>query len=137
MDTSNLSIDALGFDELVDTAADILETADLIGGALSDGFQITDLGVLLSVAPKAAEIKRDGKQAVNELLDLDADEAAKAASAIAERTGKPTTGIINRVNEAFTLSARTYRQVTDGYNLVQDWARWGRSLRNVNQPIGV
>lgn len=126
----------LGFDELVDTAADILEAADQIGGALSDGFQITDLAALLSVAPKAAEIKRDGKQAVNELLDLDPDEAEQASQAIAARTGKPATGIINRVNVAFTLSARTYRLVTDGYNLAQDWARWGKSLRTVNQPIG-
>lgn len=119
----------LGYDELVDTSVDILECADAIGKALSDGAQISDLTVLFQVAPKAAEIKRDGKTAVAQLLDLSTDEAEKAASDIAERTGKPVVGIIARVNEGFTLTVRTYRLVTDGFNLTQDWVRFGKSIR--------
>lgn len=119
----------LGFDEVVDTAVDIIETADALGNALQDGFQISDLTVLLTIAPKAAEIKRDGRTAVNQLLDLTPDEAVQAAAQIAARTGKPATGIIARVNEGLTLTVRTYRLVTDGYNLSQDWVRFGKSIQ--------
>lgn len=124
----------LGFDEVVDTAVDILECADQIGDAVSDGIQISDMGVLFSVAPKALEIKRDGKVAIAQLLDLNPEEAAIAAAQIAERTGKPVTGIIARVNEGFTLTVRTYRLVSDGTHLVQDWVRFGKSIRQSVAP---
>lgn len=124
----------LGFDEVVDTSVDILDAASLIAAALSDGVQISDLGVLFSIAPKVVEIKRDGKAAVAQLIDLSPDEAAEAAIQIAERTGKPATGIIARVNEGFTLTVRTYRLVTDGTHLVQDWTRFVKSIQQSVSP---
>lgn len=124
----------LGFDEVVDTSVDILDAASLIAAALSDGVQISDLGVLFSIAPKVVEIKRDGKAAVAQLIDLSPDEAAEAAIQIAERTGKPATGIIARVNEGFTLTVRTYRFVTDGTHLVQDWTRFVKSIQQSVSP---
>ena len=119
----------LGFDDLVDVAVDILETSGKIGTALSDGIQITDLTVLFEVAPKAADVKKKGKQAVAELLDLTPDEAALAAAKISDRTGHPADGIIARVNEGFTLTVRTYRLTTDGYNLAGDWVRYFKSIK--------
>jgi len=117
-----------GISELVDTAADILETAKTLADAISDGFQITDVTALFAIAPKAVEIKNDWKTAVSELLDLTPDEAAEAARLIAVRTGLPQGGIIARVNEGFTLAARTYGKVKETQYLIEDWGRWGRSL---------
>lgn len=123
-------MDKLNFDELVDTAVDVLEAADALGTALKDGFQITDIGVLLSVAPKAQEIAKDGRQAINELLDLTPDEADLAVAEIAKRTGRNPSGLIIKVNEGFTLTARTYRTVKDGILLASDWQRYAKTLAN-------
>ena len=119
----------MGYEELVDTAVDILETAEVLQTAFSDGVQITDVAVLFATAPKITEIAKDGRKAVEELLDLNADEAELAAAEIARRTGKPQQGIIARVNEAFTLAARTYGTYRRAELLAKDWQRWAKSLK--------
>lgn len=121
--------DQLGIDELVDTCADLLETADIIIDAAADGIGFDDIGAVLSIAPKVNELRRDYKAAVNELLDLTPEESAEAARRIAARTGKLENGIINRVNEAFVLVARIHRLYTDARNIYDDAARWGKSLK--------
>ena len=118
----------IGFDELVDTAVDTLESAQILADALKDGFQITDLMTLIAVAPKAQEIARDGRTAIDQLLDLTADEADAAALAIAKRTASNPSTVVVKVNEAFTLIARTYRQVTSIRNLVRDYERFAKTL---------
>lgn len=118
----------LGFDEVVDTAVDVIETAQILADALKDGFQITDLVTLIAVAPKAQEIAKDGRLAISQLLDLTADEADEAVAAIAKRTASNPATIVVKVNEAFTLIARTYRQVTNIRNLVRDYERFGKTL---------
>jgi hypothetical protein len=118
----------LGFDEVVDTAVDVIETAQILADALKDGFQITDLVTLIGVAPKAQEIAKDGRLAISQLLDLTADEADEAVAAIAKRTASNPATIVVKVNEAFTLIARTYRQVTNIRNLVRDYERFGKTL---------
>lgn len=123
----------LGIAELIDTAVDILEATDLIATAFADGVQITDGFTLLAVAPKVQEIAKDGRTAIEELLDLTADEADEAAAEIARRTGKAQTGIIQRVNEGFTLCARSYRLYTTGRNLGNDWVRFGKSFKKIDQ----
>lgn len=118
----------LGFDEVVDTAVDVLEAADTLAQSLKDGFQFTDIPALISVAPKAQEIAKDGRTAINQLLDLTPDEAEAAVAEIARRTGRNPSGIIVKVNEGFTLVARTYRTVKNGVLLAQDWQRYAKTL---------
>ena len=118
----------LGIDELVDSGADILEAGDQIATALADGFQITDLGTLLVVSPKIQEIVRDRKQAVAELLDLTPEEATEAARRIAERTGHSSSSIILKVNQAFSLLARTYGQYKEVNYLAADWVNFAKSF---------
>jgi hypothetical protein len=126
----------LGITELVDTAVDIIEGTDALVTAFSDGIQITDAAVLFSIAPKVQEIAKDGRRAVDELLDLTPDEADEAAFEIARRTGKNPNGIINRVNEGFALCARTYRLYTTGRNLGFDWQRYAKSWQRADStPI--
>lgn len=119
----------LGFDEVVDTACDIIESGVIIGVAVEDGIQITDLSALFALAPKAAEIKGDWRKALDQLNDLDPDEAKEAARLIAARTGNPQEGILARVNEAFNIVADAYGWVKQGVYLVQRAVRWGKSLR--------
>jgi hypothetical protein len=121
-------MDNLGFDEVVDTAVDILESAETLASALKDGFQFTDIPALISVAPKAQEIAKDGRTAINQLLDLSPEEAEEAAKQIALRTGKHPSGITVKVNEGFTLIARTYRTIKGGILLTQDWQRFAKTI---------
>lgn len=123
----------LGFDEVVDTAVDIIESGVIIGEALSDGIQITDLSALFQLAPKAAEIKGDWREALDQLNDLDPDEAKEAARQIAARTGNPVDGILARVNEAFDIVADAYGLVKQGMYLVDRVIRWGKSLRKSSE----
>lgn len=120
--------EALGTEELVDTACDIIETAHTLGQTLKDGFQITDLGALITIAPRAQEIAKDGSTAVEQLLDLDAQEAVEVAQAIEARVGSLGGAVIPKVNEAFTLVARTYGYVRGGINLANDWNRFVRTF---------
>ena len=118
-----------GIEELVDTAADILDTTDILASALKDGFQFTDAGALFFAAPKIQEIVKDGKQAMNELLDLSASEAQEVANRIADRTGHSSTGIIAKVNQGFQLLAQTYGQVKQAQYLGEAWVAFAKSFK--------
>lgn len=122
-------VQELGFDQLVDTAIDIIESGVIVADAVSDGIQISDLGALFSLAPKAAAIKTEWRQALNELADLTPEEAQEAQRQIAARTGNPATGIIARVNEAFDIVADAYGLVKQTIYLVDRAKRWGASLK--------
>lgn len=118
----------LGFDEIVDSCSDIIESAALVGEALKDGFQITDAGVAFAIFPTISELIRDGKKAVNQLLDLSPEESLAASAAIAARTGHLPGSIVPHVTEAFALLARTHGQVKSVEYLFADWSRWAKSL---------
>lgn len=120
----------LGIEELVDTAADILDTADILASSLKDGFQFTDAAALFFAAPKIQEIVKDGKQAMNELLDLTEGEAVEAAKRIADRTGHSSTGIIAKVNHAFQLLAQTYGQVKQAQYLGESWVAFAKTFKS-------
>jgi hypothetical protein len=119
----------LGFTELVDTCADVIRTTRTIGGALADGFQITDLSAMLTIAPNVQELVRDGKQAIAELVDLTPQEAGLAKAQIAAITGLPNDDTVwGKVNHGLDLLVQTYRTVDDAYDLFQDWASFARSF---------
>lgn len=119
----------LGYDEVVDTAVDIVEAAKIVADAAADGITITDVSVLFSLTPKVIEIMRDRKEAVDQLLDLTPEEALEAADEIAARLSVPAEGIFQRVVESFELLARTYGQVKQAQYLAEAWIRWGKSFR--------
>lgn len=119
----------MGFDEVVDTAVDIMEAAKIVADAAADGVSIADVSVLFSLTPKVIEIMRDRKTAVDQLLDLTPEEAEIAAGQIAARLNVPSDGIFQRIVESFELLARTYGQVKQAQYLAQAWIRWGKSFK--------
>lgn len=119
----------LGFDEVVDTACDIIESGIIVADYFADGVQVSDLAAFFQLAPKAKEIKNDWRKALDQLNDLDPVEAKEAARQIAARTGNPVEGILARVNEAFDIVADAYGLVKQGTYLVARVVRWGKSLR--------
>lgn len=117
-----------GFAEIVDTCTDIIAIGKSVATALADGVQIQDAFVLIENFPRVQEISRDGRQAIRELADLTPDEAADAVAAIAERTDAPTTGVIARVNEAFSILARGYNIYEQAETLALDCVLWAKRV---------
>ena len=76
-----------GFSEVVDTISDAIEFADKVEKALIDGFQVTDLLVLVQEFPRLKEIYQDRKTFLQEFKDLTAAESEQALAQIAKRTG--------------------------------------------------
>lgn len=118
----------LGIEMLVMVCAGIINTAKTIGGALADGFQITDAGALFSVAGDVKDVVKNGRNALNELLDLNAEESQQVADQIAALTGNPSTGILGKVNQGLHLIARTHREVVDDLELFEDWREYVTTL---------
>ncbi len=119
----------LGTENLVNTAVDILNTAQSVANAASDGIGVTDLVTLLQVAPALNRIRKTGRPAIEELLDLSVEESREVVAQIAFRTGNPQTGLLQKVNEAFTLLANTYTVFRAAEVATQDWVRFGKSLK--------
>lgn len=126
MDTPN---NVLGFDEVVDTIVDAIEIGRKFGDAISDGLDLSDLGTVFAVAPKFVEIYNDANLAYAQLLDLTPFEAQQAAEEIALRAKLPTTGVLGKVNVALNLMSRTYQEVMDDIDLIQDWKAFVASLK--------
>ena len=118
----------LGTDNLVKSAVDVIEAAQSIGSALKDGFQITDAAALFSVVPRIRNVVSNGRQAISELVDLDASESAFVAEEVARLTGNPATGILAKVNTGLELLARTHQEFVDGLDLFGDWKEFVNNL---------
>ncbi len=119
----------LGFDEVVDTLCDAVEAGEQLYLAAKDGFQIGDIATLLTVAPKAQEIARDGKTAYAQFVDLNPDESDEAVEKIATRLNLAQSGIRSKIQTGLRLVTRAYRQVDQAIELVGDFKEWGESLR--------
>jgi len=119
----------LGTANLVDTAVDILNTAQAVATAANDGIGVTDLVTLLQVAPALNRIRKTGRPALDELLDLSVEESREVVAQIAFRTGNPPTGLLQKVNESFTLLVNTYTVYRAAELAVEDWIRFGKSLK--------
>ena len=76
-----------GYAEVVDTISDAIEFGDKAEKALSDGFQVTDLLVMVQEFPRLKEIYQDRKTFLLEFKDLTAAESEQALAQIAKRTG--------------------------------------------------
>jgi hypothetical protein len=76
-----------GFAEVVDTISDAIEFGDKVEKALKDGFQVTDLMILVAEFPRLKEIYQDRKTFLTEFKDLIAAESEQALAQISKRTG--------------------------------------------------
>ncbi len=119
----------LGIEALVSTAVDILNTAEKVAEAATDGIGVTDIYTLLTVAPALNRIRKSGRAALEELLDLSVEESREAAVQIGQRTGMPQTGIIAKVNEAFTILVNAYAVYKQAEFVAKDLVRFGKSLK--------
>ncbi len=98
----------LGFDELVDTAADVVELTVKVVDAVKDGIQLNDAFLLLAEAKNIEEIVRDAPKALAELKDLTPDEAELASGALADRLNADPGSVIDIVEQSINLLTRGY-----------------------------
>lgn len=124
------NLNNLGTDALENELVGVLNTAKTLGTALGDGFQLTDIGALISVAGDVKAIVNNGKQALKELLDLSPTESEEVAARVAARAGLPNFGILGKVNEGLQLLARTHREVADDIDLFEDWKLFVTTLKD-------
>ena len=112
----------LGVDAIVDLAVDAIEAGREIAPALADGLQLTDAMVVIGNFNRLKRIVENAKPALEEIKDLTGDEAQKAAMEISVRAHIPDDGTaLSTAGKAIKLAARTYRQVENTIDLVQDW----------------
>lgn len=115
----------LGYNELADTVADLLEIADDIIEATNDGLQAIDALVIWQNFPKIKEIYDDRKQAIAELTNLTGEEAIAVGEILAIRLKQPATVIVEKITAALKLTSRTYRfgeyTFLEGKALLMDW----------------
>lgn len=118
----------LGFDEVVDTLADALEVTEQIHAALKDGIQITDAGILFSIAPKALEIRRDWPVFKSQLADLSPVESGDVAYQLGQRLGRSTDGIVTHALDGLRLASEWHLFVSDGIDLTQRTIAFGKKV---------
>ena len=103
----------LGYDELVDTAADVVELTVKVVDAVKDGIQLNDAFLLLAEAKNIEEIVKDAPQALAELKDLTAEEATQASEALALRLNASPGSVIDIVEQSINLLTRGYVYFSD------------------------
>ena len=108
----------LGYDELVDTAADVVELTVKVVDAVKDGIQLNDAFLLLAEAKNIEEIVKDAPQALAELKDLTAEEATQASEALALRLNASPGSVIDIVEQSINLLdfTKTEELYYQGYN---------------------
>ena len=124
----------LGVDEVIDTLADALEITEQIHNAVKDGIQITDAGVLFSIAPKAAEIRRDWPVFKAQLADMDSFEADDVAAGLQTRLGRSEDNIVQVALGGLQLAAEWYAYVEDGVDLGKRTIAFGKDIFQKDQP---
>lgn len=123
----------VGYDELADTLADVLEVADEVAFAMKDGLQVTDLLVLWTSFPKLQEIYFDRNRALAELKDLDSVEADAVADLVSGRINIPKSDVVAKTLPALKLITRTYRfvdfAIAQGRDLGEDWIAYVKTFK--------
>jgi hypothetical protein len=116
-----------GFDEVVDTACDLIEVQRDIRGALKDGFQLSDILVLYNQYPKLKEVWEDKKVFGQQLADLTPDESTQAWDQITARVGIERDKAERIVYAGLRNGGRAYRlydytknELVDMYNDIED-----------------
>lgn len=118
-----MNTNELGYKELVDTVADVIDLATKLGETFADGIQLSDAFVLLAEAQNIEEIYKDFPTAWAELKDLDPDEAKLAMDELAARLNAPEGSIIDIVEEGFGLVTKGYLFFADARAFVKKFPK--------------
>jgi hypothetical protein len=110
-----------GISFLVACLTAVLVSAKTLGQALGDGFQLTDVGALLTVVPDIKTVVANGQGALTDLADLTPDESAQVAVQVAAGANLPAEGILGKIPRGLELLARTHQEVADDIELVHEW----------------
>lgn len=116
-----------GFDEIVDTAGDLIEVQRDIRGALKDGLQLSDILVLYNQYPKVKEVWEDRRVFAQQLADLMPEESTQAWDQITARVGIERDKAERILYAGLRNSGRAYRlydyarnELVDMYNDIED-----------------
>lgn len=109
-----------GYAEIVDTFNDALDIFEMIGQAILDGFQITDLAVLLQAYPKAQEIYLDRHRFKTEIADLDPSELKSVYEELSVMRGAKLSWVEDNALFAIKTIAKVYQMYDDGTEVVFD-----------------
>lgn len=108
----------LGFDEVVDTLADIIETGDQIIKVFDDGFQpLQDLIDLTPIFPRIQEIVMDAPLAWKQFKDLDEEEVKAVKESLTERLDLENDNVEVKIKASIRILARVYALIT--YNIAE------------------
>jgi predicted Rdx family selenoprotein len=100
----------LGFDEVIDTLADVIETGDDIVKVFADGFQpLSDLIALAPQFGRVQEIIADAPTAWAQFKDLDVDEANQVQQALADRLDLSSEEVTEKFVGSFKILSKVYR----------------------------
>ena len=118
----------LGYDEIVDTALDVIGVYKKFSEALSDGIQIQDAFVILNQAPVLQEVYEDRKVFVEEFLDLTPSESEAAVQEIAQKVGMSEDQVLKAIVQGFALAAQWHKQVQSTITLVEETRDFGTRI---------
>ena len=108
----------LGFDEVVDTLADIIETADSVFVVFKDGFQpLQDLIALTPIFPRIQEIVTDAPLAWQQFKDLDVEEAQTVRDRLVERLDLSNDNVDSKIKGSVKILSNVYSLLS--YNIAQ------------------
>lgn len=108
----------LGFDEVVDTLADIIETGDQVVQVFVDGFQpLNDLIALTPVFPRVQEIISDAPLAWKQFRDLSVDESNTVQERLSERLDIANDEVEAKIKGSIKVLARVYSLLS--YNVAE------------------
>jgi hypothetical protein len=121
METKN----ELGYDEVVDTLADLLDVVDIVKLQLKDGFQFTDAFSVMQIYPKLKEVFDDRKVFVSQFLDMTPGESDQAVLELSERIGAEVDVLKGKIVQVLILTSSTYTYldmvINGGRNLASSW----------------
>lgn len=108
----------LGFDEVVDTLADVIETADGVVDVFKDGFQpLNDIIALAPVFPRVQEIITDAPIAWAQFKDLSVEEAAQVEERLSDRLDLGSDVVEQKIKGSIRILSRVYALLA--YNLAE------------------
>lgn len=117
-----VNADKLGIDNIVKLGIDSILLIKQVGPSFSDGFQATDIFVVIQQYPKIVSIGMVAKPAFAEIRNLDPQEAKEAAQRIADGAKIANDGTVwGRVAQGLALGARTYNWFDEGKVILYEW----------------
>ena len=112
----------LGIENLTRLGVDLVALYTPLSKALGDGFQGSDLFVILSQYGIIQDIGKIAPQAFKEIGDLTPDEADQLEAAISEQAKLPNDGtVLGKFKTTLALTAETYEVADDAKKVLHKW----------------